>query len=892
MAGRVVNGVKLSLTLHDYSSYLGNDISETHLIDVLTMSQRRKSITLENDSQNSSPTRPIRRKSVSGSDSRRRKSIAGKSSPTHPALSPTAESHNEELHIDKKSVYGVVLREFVEKSQILDSDERDDILLEINRILIYNSPASTTTSSASQPLFPTKDNIEGSHDITFWQSFDISSVAVLSSDKTAIDEDNNLLDVLVTFPSLEACCVAMARLRGMVVAGTQITADVVSVPIKASHWNKSMPIGRQLPCLIIHRSEARGAVVVIKGYLPNSMSITDEVILSYKKEFLDAFMNQLLLDSSDKIDGFNNFDTCITRITSHMGRMDNNHSVPQTKDSAIVACVGFSAPQEALNVMLNLEGAIMGGQQVRLYISYASLIEELSGDIQDTDDQKFAVPAGDVRKRGSTGSLVAKLDLSRGSVSPLSVASTSGRSSAAGDITQRNRTVFRPDSEAIKLMALNRSPTPRRVESDDRSESSMEPDQITKKRTQKKRGGKFQSSSAAPSPLVTSSYLPSSAVVSSPASPESAISSGTVSVYKEAKQAPKLSKHSRAPANIPNENEEKHAGYYVGQKALLNPGVRHPYENGVIESWEDMEAIWEHCFTDCLRVDTSTTRVFLTEAHMPSRVTRETTIETMFELFDVEATYLHVQPVLALFAAGLTSGCVIDSGEYSTTVYPVADGYHLVNASVRLSLGGCDISDILESLLLNSGRFSDEVQNILSNTVADIIRNIKEKHCYVNEFHQTEYSRASVKYTLPDGTVIDVGQDGALSQCTERFFNPLKFANICDSDEDSLPAAIIKSIMTAGLDLRRSLVNSIVLSGGNTMFRGLEGRLANELKSLMPGTMSSSLRILAPSDRSNSVWNGGSILTSLSTFEDQWITKADYDEIGSDIVHQKCSVYL
>jgi hypothetical protein len=551
MAGRVVNGVKLSLTLHDYSSYLGNDISETHLIDVLTMSQRRKSITLENDSQNSSPTRPIRRKSVSGSDSRRRKSIAGKSSPTHPALSPTAESHNEELHIDKKSVYGVVLREFVEKSQILDSDERDDILLEINRILIYNSPASTTTSSASQPLFPTKDNIEGSHDITFWQSFDISSVAVLSSDKTAIDEDNNLLDVLVTFPSLEACCVAMARLRGMVVAGTQITADVVSVPIKASHWNKSMPIGRQLPCLIIHRSEARGAVVVIKGYLPNSMSITDEVILSYKKEFLDAFMNQLLLDSSDKIDGFNNFDTCITRITSHMGRMDNNHSVPQTKDSAIVACVGFSAPQEALNVMLNLEGAIMGGQQVRLYISYASLIEELSGDIQDTDDQKFAVPAGDVRKRGSTGSLVAKLDLSRGSVSPLSVASTSGRSSAAGDITQRNRTVFRPDSEAIKLMALNRSPTPRRVESDDRSESSMEPDQITKKRTQKKRGGKFQSSSAAPSPLVTSSYLPSSAVVSSPASPESAISSGTVSVYKEAKQAPKLSKHSRAPANIP-----------------------------------------------------------------------------------------------------------------------------------------------------------------------------------------------------------------------------------------------------------------------------------------------------------------------------------------------------
>ncbi len=35
-------------------------------------------------------------------------------------------------------------------------------------------------------------------------------------------------------------------------------------------------------------------------------------------------------------------------------------------------------------------------------------------------------------------------------------------------------------------------------------------------------------------------------------------------------------------------------------------------------------------------------------------------------------------------------------------------------------------------------------------------------------------------------------------------------------------------------------------------------------------------------------WIGGSIITSLSTFEDMWITRAEYDESGPVIVHKKC----
>ncbi len=48
------------------------------------------------------------------------------------------------------------------------------------------------------------------------------------------------------------------------------------------------------------------------------------------------------------------------------------------------------------------------------------------------------------------------------------------------------------------------------------------------------------------------------------------------------------------------------------------------------------------------------------------------------------------------------------------------------------------------------------------------------------------------------------------------------------------------------------------------------------------------IKIIAPPERKYSVWIGGSILASLSTFQTMWITKAEYDEAGPQIVHRKC----
>jgi actin beta/gamma 1 len=74
------------------------------------------------------------------------------------------------------------------------------------------------------------------------------------------------------------------------------------------------------------------------------------------------------------------------------------------------------------------------------------------------------------------------------------------------------------------------------------------------------------------------------------------------------------------------------------------------------------------------------------------------------------------------------------------------------------------------------------------------------------------------------------------------------------------------------------------MSGGTTMFPGIADRMQKELTSLAPASMK--IKISAPPERKYSVWIGGSILGSLTTFQSMWCSKQEYDESGPDIVHR------
>jgi actin-related protein 2 len=119
--------------------------------------------------------------------------------------------------------------------------------------------------------------------------------------------------------------------------------------------------------------------------------------------------------------------------------------------------------------------------------------------------------------------------------------------------------------------------------------------------------------------------------------------------------------------------------------------LHYPMDNGVIKDWDSMTALWEHTFVHELRASPAEHRILLTEPPMNPRKNRERMVETMLETFSCKGVNVSIQAVLTLYAQGLTTGVVVDSGDGVTHIVPIYDGYALPHQTRRLDIAGRDI---------------------------------------------------------------------------------------------------------------------------------------------------------------------------------------------------------
>ncbi|KAL9302519.1 putative Actin family [Arabidopsis thaliana] len=324
-----------------------------------------------------------------------------------------------------------------------------------------------------------------------------------------------------------------------------------------------------------------------------------------------------------------------------------------------------------------------------------------------------------------------------------------------------------------------------------------------------------------------------------------------------------------------NEND-----LFVGDDAEARSGILtldYPMEHGVVSNWDDMEKIWYHTFYSELRVAPEEHPVLLTEAPLNPKADREKMTQIMFESFAVPSMYIGMQAALSLHASGRTTGTVLDSGDGVSYTVPIYEGSALPHAILRLDLAGRHLTNYLMKIMMERGYTSAE---------REVVRDIKEQFGYIALDYEQEMEKATKSsaidrtYELPDGQVITIGAERF--RCPEVLFQP----SLIGMETCGIHEKTYNSIMKCDDDIRKDLYGNIVLSGGTTMFRGIEERMTKEINALAAANMR--IKIVAPPERKYSVWIGGSILASLSTYEQMWITKAEYEENGPAIVHTKC----
>jgi len=319
--------------------------------------------------------------------------------------------------------------------------------------------------------------------------------------------------------------------------------------------------------------------------------------------------------------------------------------------------------------------------------------------------------------------------------------------------------------------------------------------------------------------------------------------------------------------------------------------ITYPLDNGIIRNWEDMQYVWDYTFQEKLKVNPQECKIMLTEAPMNPVQNRKKMIEVMFEKYGFKSCYIAIQAVLTLYAQGLLTGVVVDSGDGVTHIVPVFEGYALPHLTRRLDVAGRDVTRYLIKLLLLRG--------YAFNRTADFetVRQIKEKLCYVGYDLELEKRLAQEttvlvqSYTLPDGRIIRVG--GERFEAPEVLFEP----HLLDVEGSGMADQLFDCINKADVDTRTEFYNHIVLSGGSTMYPGLPSRLEKEIKQLylqkvLKGNKVQlakfKCRIEDPPRRKHMVFLGGAVLAEIMKDKDHfWMNKAEYEEQGEGVL-RKC----
>ncbi|XP_063587332.1 actin-like protein 6B [Penaeus indicus] len=364
-------------------------------------------------------------------------------------------------------------------------------------------------------------------------------------------------------------------------------------------------------------------------------------------------------------------------------------------------------------------------------------------------------------------------------------------------------------------------------------------------------------------------------------------------------------------------NEKK---YFIDTVALHVPRkgceVSNYMKDGMIEDWDTFEKVLDYSYEKCIKSEPQYHPILFSEAPWNARGKRERLCELLFEKYQVPAFFLVKSAVLAAFANGRSTGLVLDSGATHTSAVPVHDGYVLQHAIVKSPLGGDFLLNQANSYLVESGvdlippyMITDKQvvkegdrpkwtkkSNLCEVTTSwhnymkrEVVRDFQQTmlHCSESPYEEDAINSIPTEpYEFPTGYNMEYGTERY--RITESLFDPSYIKGV-GSTMLGMSHVVSTSIGLCDIDLRPSLYSGVIVTGGNSLLNGFVERLNRDLSSRTPPNMRFKLiSATGSTERRFGSWIGGSILASLGSFQQMWVSKQEYEESGKSQVDRKC----
>lgn len=344
------------------------------------------------------------------------------------------------------------------------------------------------------------------------------------------------------------------------------------------------------------------------------------------------------------------------------------------------------------------------------------------------------------------------------------------------------------------------------------------------------------------------------------------------------------------------------------QSPRSNLEIQSYMKDGMIDNWDLFEKVLDYSYKRIIMSESDLHPVLFSEASWNSRQNREKLTELMFEKYKVPAFFLVKSAVLAAFANGRATALVVDSGAKHTSVVPVHEGYVLTNAVIKSPLGGdyltmqCQKHLEAQGIDLTMGyaisakdvvkerdapRYTKKTlpENITASWQQYMLRQqLQDFQAAVVQVLESPYDERiasqipTVHYEFPSGYHQDFG--------SERF----RLAeNLFEHTMLGAGQLASTSVSNCDSDIRLALYGSVVVTGGNTLLPGFAERLNRDLSHRAPSNTRIKMIVANGTvERRYGAWIGGSILASIGTFQQMWISAQEYEEGGKSQVERKC----